>query len=369
MNSLKIVIAPVVFFSIVTCISQFKNVAELGRLGAKVMGMYMLTTVIAVLLGTGVFQLLHPGEWGFALTGGVEAAAVTVDTSVDTSLLHTIVNIVPSNFFVPFVESDTLQLIFLAVLCGIAVGMVGEYSGILKEFFEACNSLFLTITGILARVIPVAVFCSIALLVLQLGGNSLFFVLGAGAAHIFAIFCMICIYGLLILILGRLNPLTFFRKNREGMLTSFMLSSSSAAMPTNLKICTEKLGISPKVCNFAIPLGATINMDGTCIYLCTMGLFLARAYGVNVPPSSLLSLAITVILLSLGAPGVPGVGLVCLGVVLTAMNVPIEAIGLVIGINPILDMCNTMSNTTGDVAASLIVAKNEKLLDEKVFRS
>ena len=368
MNSLKIIIAPVVFFSIVTCISQFNSIMELGRLGAKVMGVYLLTTVIAVLLGIGMAQLIQPGAWGFALSGDIETAAVAVDTSVDTSILSTIVNIVPSNFIAPFVESNTLQIIFLAVLCGVAVGLIGEYSKALKELFEAFNSMFLTITTMIARFIPVAVFCSVALLVIDLGGGSLLSVLSGGMTHVLTTLCMLCVYGLLILLMARLNPLTFFKKNREGMLTSFTLCSSSAAMPTNLRTCTDKLGISPKVCNFSIPLGATVNMDGTCIYLSVIGLFLARAYGVSVPLSSLFSLAVTIILLSLGAPGVPGAALVCLSVVLAALHVPIEAIGLVIAIDPLLDMFITMSNTTGDVAAALIVARNEKLLDLDMYR-
>ena len=136
-----------------------------------------------------------------------------------------------------------------------------------------------------------------------------------------------------------------------------------------MRICTEKMGIAPKISNFSIPLGATINMDGTCIYLCVLGLFLARAYGVNVPLSSMLSVALTIILLSLGAPGVPGAGLVCLSVVLNALNVPTEAIGLVIAINPVLEMFTTASNTTGDVAAALIVAKSENQLDVEKFNS
>jgi Na+/H+-dicarboxylate symporter len=153
------------------------------------------------------------------------------------------------------------------------------------------------------------------------------------------------------------------------MLTSFTLSSSSAAMPTNMKICKELFGISPKVCNFSIPLGATVNMDGTCIFLTITGLFLARAYGVTVPDSIMVPLAITIILLSLGCPGIPGASLVCLCVVLADLGVPIEAIGLIMGINPFLQMANTMSNTTGDVAASLIVARSEGLLDLETYNS
>ena len=368
MNALKIIIAPVVFFSIVTCISQFNSILELGRLGAKVMGMYILTTVIAVVLGIGITLLVRPGEWAFALSGGVQTAEVVVDASIDTSILSTIINIVPSNFIAPFVQSDTLQIIFLAVVCGLAVGLIGEYTKVLKDLFEAFNSLFLTITTMIAGFIPAAVFCSVALLVIEMGSNSLFSVLGAGATNVLAIICMLCVYGLLILIMGRLNPLTFFRKNREGMLTSFTLCSSSAAMPTNLHTCTDKLGISPKVCNFSIPLGATVNMDGTSIYLAVMGLFLARAYGVAIVPSSLISLALTIILLSLGAPGVPGAAIVCLSVVLGELNVPVEAIGLIIAIDPIMDMFITMSNTTGDVMTALVVARSEKMLDVEKYQ-
>ena len=151
------------------------------------------------------------------------------------------------------------------------------------------------------------------------------------------------------------------------MLTSFTLSSSSAALPTNLRVCTERMGISPKVCNFSIPLGATINMDGTSVFLAVIGLLLARAYGVEVPGSMMLSLAVTIALLSLGTPGVPGAALVGLGVVLRVLNVPVEAIGLIIAVEPLLGMFNTMSNTTGDVAAALIVAKSEKLVNEEVY--
>lgn len=367
MNALQIIIAPVVFFSIVTCISQFSSIAELGKMGAKVMGMYMMTTVIAVCLGIAFFQAFHPGKFGFALAGAPEQAAIAVDTGVDTSILSTIVNIVPSNFLAPFLQSDTLQIIFLAVICGVAVGMIGEYSAVLKEFFEACNSLFLTITTIFSKAIPLAVFASMALMIVEVGGQSLVTLLGYAGVVILAVMVMIGVYGLLIAVMARLNPVTFFRKNREGMLTSFTLASSSAAMPVNLRTCTDKLGISPKVCNFSIPLGATVNMDGACIGFSVTGLFLARAYGVTVPTSALVSLAVTIILLSLGCPGVPGAGLVCLGVVLETLHVPVEAIGLIIAVDPILDMFVTMSNTTGDVAAALIVAKSEKLLDEDVY--
>ena len=367
MNALKIVIGPVIFFSIVSCISQFKDMSELGRIGAKVMGTYMLTTVLAVLLAFGISSVFHPGSFGFALAMEENLEAVNFDLTMDTSLVHMIINIVPTNIFSPFQESDTLSIIFLAVLCGVSVGLIGDHAATLQEFFESCNILFLTITTIISRTIPLAVFCSVAVMVEGMGRSSLVSLLGYACTDLFALFCMMLIYGFLVLIMGRLNPITFFRKNREGLLTSFTLCSSSAAMPTNMRICTDLLGISPKVCNFSIPLGATVNMDGTCIFLTITGLFLARAYGIDVPHSAMVSLAITIILLSLGCPGIPGASMVCLCVILTDLGVPIEAIGLIIGINHFLQMVTTMSNTTGDMTASLIVARSEGLLDLETY--
>ena len=367
MNALKIVIAPVVFFSIVSCISGFGDLSELGRIGARVMGMYMLTTVIAVFMAYGVSMLLSPGTFGAALAMK-NTQTVDINTDVDTSLLHTIINIVPSNFIRPFLEADTLQLIFLAVLVGIAVGRIGKYTPVLSEFFDACNSLFLTLTAMIAKFIPLAVFCSVSMMLVNMGGSSFLSMFSYFMTNVAASFVMLIIYGLLVLVMGRLDPVVFFRKNREGMLTSFTLSSSSAAMPVNIRTCTEKLGISPKVCNFSIPLGATINMDGTCIGLVVSGLYLAKMYGVNVTPSMMAPLAVTIILLSLGCPGVPGAGLVCLGIVLEQLGVPIGAMGLVIAIDPILDMFDTMSNTTGDVSCALITAsREENLLDRDIY--
>jgi Na+/H+-dicarboxylate symporter len=367
MNALNLVIAPVVFFSIVAVFSQFHDLADFGKLGAKVIGMYLLTTVIAVMLGIGISLLLKPGIWGFALSESIGTATVSVNPNAETGLLQMIVNIVPSNLFAPFLESDTLQVIFLAVICGVALGMIGEYSAVLKDIFEACNSLFQTITSLISKTIPLAVFASVSLMVIKLGDPSLISVLSAGGVNVLIITIMMGIYGLLILLMARLDPRIFFKKARNGMTTSFLLSSSSAAMPVNLRICTNKLGIAPRIANFSITVGSTINMDGACIFLSVFTVFLARAYGVQIPASRLFTAAITIILLSLGAPTVPGSVIICLGIILKSVNVPVDAIALIIAINPILDMFDTMSNTTGDMAAALIVAKSENQLDTEQY--
>ncbi len=366
-NALKIVVAPVVFFSIVTCISQFSSLSELGKIGTKVMGMYIITTILAVCVGFGMFSLFDPGKWGMAVESSMQTVEVAVNPDVDTSLIGMIINIVPSNLLKPFVESNTLQIIFLAVLVGTAVGVIGQYTKILQDFFEACNALFLTVTKIIARFIPLAVFCAVTLMITQTGMDSLLAVLSMAGTDIAAMLFMILLYGLLILIFARINPLTFYKKDLPGMITSFSLSSSNAAMPTNIQICTEKLGVSPKVCGFSIPLGATINMDGTSLHLAIAAMFLAKLYGVEVPGSAMISIIITIVMLSMGTPGVPGASLVCLGILLDQIGVPLEAIGIIMGVDSLLDMFRTASNTTGDMAVTVIVAKSENLLDMETY--
>ena len=179
-NALKIVVGPVVFFSIVTCISQFKDLSELGRIGAKVMTMYFFTTIVAVTIGFSAFFLVKPGKFGMALSG-TEATEEVALSNVSTSPRDTLIDIVPSNFIKPFLESNTLQIIFLAVIAGIAVGMIGDYSKILTDFFEACNSLFLTITSIISRLIPLAIFSAVFLMVVETGTGSLVAMLGMTA--------------------------------------------------------------------------------------------------------------------------------------------------------------------------------------------
>ena len=369
MRGLQSMLSPLIFFSMVAQIAQFKNLSELGRLGARVMAVYLFTTVISVLVSIMLSQMFHPGKLGFALLPSDTAAGTLVSSGMDTSVRMILTGIIPDNFITPFIEVHTLQIMFLGVMCGCAVNAIGEYTTMLKDFFEACNSLCVTVTSFITRFVPAAEFCAVVLMIHTQGRESFAAVLGMLGLIIAAIMAMFAVYGLLILLAGRLNPIPFFRKMRRGMAVSLVSASSSAAIPVNMAICTEKLGISEKVAGFSIPLGAMVNMDGGCILMAVAGLFLARAYGIVVPPSALLSLSLTIVLLSLGSPCIPGVGIVWLGAVLETIGVPMHALSLVIGLYPFLDTFITVSNTTGDVAAALVVARNEGLLDLDVYRS
>ncbi len=366
MNALKMIAAPVVFFSIVGCFSQQSNPSGLGRIGGKIIGTYMITTLIAVCVGIGSFFIFRPGDPSVAAGLTADVSAYT-SQEVSISVKDMIVGIVPSNFLSPFIESNMLQLIFLAVLCGIAVGLIGDYSVRLRELFEALGELFLKITSLVMRFTPLAVFCSILSMVLKTGPSSLLSVAGMMGAFLFGLVIMMIVYSMILVISG-LNPLHFFKLYAPSMLQVFSLASSNAAITINLEACNKKLHISPKVYGLSIPLGATINMDGTSVLLAVQALTIAQIYGVDISRGALITLAFSIILMSVGAPGVPGSGVIILSMLLSQLGVPVEGVALVIGIGPLVGMFISMCNCLGDVIITTAVAKSEKLMDLEAYR-
>ena len=363
MNALKMAVAPVVFFSIVSCISRFTDLSELGRIGGRVMLMFLLTMVLAVAVGIGSYFLFRPG--GSLPSETVADAASITSQKMDISFKDMIVGIIPSDFIEPFLSSNMLQLIFLAILCGIAAGKIGQYSEGVKRGFEAVNELFLKITTMIIRCMPLAVFCAICSLVLETGITTVTSVLSIFGTFIFGLFCMMVMYCVLLWVMGKTNPLAFLKEYSPTMLQIFSMASSSASIPINMGAC-ERLGISKKVYSLSIPLGATVNMDGTCVYLSVFALAIARMYGVEITGANLIGMIITIIVLSVGAPGIPGSGLICLSVLLTQINVPAEAVGLVMGIDALVGMFRCASNCTGDVVASMIVDRTEKKRSQRM---
>ncbi|OON86988.1 hypothetical protein BXO88_05445 [Oribacterium sp. C9] len=368
MNSLKMIVAPVVFFSIITCIVQFSDLSALGRIGGKIIVMYLFTTFVAVAVGIGIFFLIQPGNSDLAESLVADASSITSKT-MDVSIKDTIIGIVPSDIINPFLKSDMLQLIFMAVMCGIATGYLGKYSDILRVFFSACNDLFLKVTKMIVKLMPVAVFCSIMSMILTMGVGTMVSVLGMMGTFIMGLIIMMAFYCILMVVMGRINPVYFLKKYAPSMLQVFSMASSNAAIPINMEACEKKLGISKRIFSLSIPLGATLNMDGTCVHLAVFALALARIYGVTVTEGAMLSMIISIVVLSMGAPGIPGSGLICLSVLLSQMNVPVEAIGLVMGIDSLCGMFRAMSNCLGDVAVSTIVAKSEGELDMEIYKS
>lgn len=365
MNALKMLVAPVVFFSLVSCVSQFNNLRELGRTGGKVMGYYMFTTVIAIAVGFAVSFAVRPSAAGIAEL--VTSSGGQVSEIAETpSFIDTVVNIIPENIVEPFITGDMMQIIFIAIICGIAVGSIGSYSKALADFFGACNDLFLGITTMVVRFIPIATFCAIASSTMAMGGDSLLSMLGMTATVILGLLIMLVVYSVILSSRG-INPLLFFRRISAGMITAFSTSSSNAAMPVNMKICGEELGIAPKIYTFSIPLGATVNMDGTSVCGVIMSMFFARAFGIEFTAAQLIAFAVTVLVLSISTPGIPGATIIVTSVMFASIGLPIECVALVFGVDSVIDMFRSAINATGDMAITAIVAKSEKLMDMAVF--
>ena len=238
-----------------------------------------------------------------------------------------------------------------------------------KNIFQALNELFLKVTSLIINFIPIAVFCSMMSMVITIGVKTMLSVLAMFGTVLVGYVVMTLLYYCLILVFGRLSPIPFAKKYAPSMLQVFSLSSSNASIPINMEACDKMLGIKRKIYSLSIPLGATLNMSGSCIHLAIFALALAKAYGVQISGSILISIIISIVVLSMGAPGIPGSGLICLSVLIAQIGIPIEAIGLVMGIDPICSMFRTMINCLGDVAVSTIIAKNENEIDLNIYKS
>ncbi|MDY3908401.1 MAG: dicarboxylate/amino acid:cation symporter [Eubacterium sp.] len=369
LNSLKMIVGPLVFFSIASSIADFGDLKALGRIVGKVVGCYLITSVIAISVGYLVYQVFPIGD--AALKEAVtDAASSTIakGEGMTISIKDTIVNIIPSDYISPFLNSNMLQLIFMAALLGIgALKLSGRESGFRNAIVSA-NAVFSKITAMIISVMPVAVFCSMAKMVISMDTNSLLKVVAWLPVNYVGYLLMIGVYLLLLLVIGRMNPLKFVRGFYPAMLTAYTLGSSNAAMPTSIKQC-EKLGIAKQIYSFSIPLGATINMDGSCVTQMVSVLFMAKIFGVPVTGSALLTLVVAVLALSVGAPGVPGAALICISLLLPQIGVPPEAISLIMGIYTLAGMGQTCTNVTGDAVVTTLVAKSEKMIDIEKYNA
>jgi len=371
LNALKLIVGPLVFLSIATSIADFRDLRALGRIAGKLIGSYFATSVIAILLGMTVWFLLPIGNPALQKIVSVTASASTVSAAqgVTVSLKDTIVNFIPSDIIQPFLKADMMQIIFVAVFLGIASGMLTEKLQIFKSFLSDCYMIFSKMTAIIIGFMPAAVFCSMAKMALSMDLGNMTSVLTWIPVVYLADFLMLGIYGLLILLIGRQNPLIFYRKYFPVMLTGFSFASSNATLPTALETCTKRLGVARRICSFSLPLGATINMDGSCIAMVITSLFMAKIFNLPVTGQMLFTLFVSVFILSIGAPGVPGGALVCISILLPQIGIPAEAISIIIGLYSLIGMMLVCVNVMGDAAVTLLVAKSEKMLDRTVYRS
>lgn len=364
LTAIKMIVGPLVFFSIAASISGFSDLKALGRTAGKVFVCYLVTTTIAITIALGCNFVIDPGRPGMI---DVSSASGVATETAGVSIIDTLISIIPDNFIGAFASGNMLQLIFLAVLVGIAAGQAGRHSEGIRTAIDAISDLFGTITAIISHFLPLAIFGSMATMTAQLDAKTIATIMMWGVSFLTAIVLLVLGY-MCLLIVGRINPLQFIRKYYRVPLTGLLTSSSSATIPTSLDCC-RSLGISPRIYSFSIPLGASINMDGTSMFFTTASLFLAGLYGIHVDCATMLTFITTVLLLSVAAPGVPGAGTACILILLNIIGVPAEGFALLIGLAPLLELFGTAANVLGDGVVATLVAKSEKALDLETFNA
>ena len=362
LNALKAIIAPVIFFSIAASVSSITDLSELGKISVRVISFYLMTTIIATIVAFTAYNIINPGIFNQLSYMISETQQVGAQDTV--SILDTLIGIVPDNFLGAFVNSATLQLIFLGILVGSVVPLMGERTEKIASFMSSANALFLKVASTITKCLPIAVFSFIGSMVMTMDFQLIKSLLSLFICILLGIITMMCFYLIIIFIATRTNPLDFLKNTIPAWLNAFALSSSNAAMPFTMDICDKRLKISPKLYSFSIPLGATINMDGFVIVLTISTLFLAKVFGVELSGGNIGSLIVTIILLSFGAPGIPGISTICMSILLMQFHIPMEALAIFIGIDAVTDPLNTANNVFGDIVGSFCVAKNTGLMQD-----
>ena len=360
-NLLMLVVVPLVFFSLVSGISSLSNMVKLGSIATKTIGLYLMTTGIAVSMAL-IFGYI------FNLSGYEGDVEAFTPTTGDSSLYGTVMRVFPNNIFGAFVENNMLGIVFISILFGIALNLTDELTGGLSKTFEKLNTVFLKIVLLIMSFAPVGVFCLMGSYVMAKGLNVFGDLAQYVALLIFVLaFHLFFTYSLILKVFANLNPLIFYRKMKDVALFAFSTSSSAATIPVTLKTVTDELGVKKDVSAFVVPVGATINMDGTAIMQGLATMFIASTVGVDLTLVQYGQIVLLAIVTSIGTAAVPSAGTVTLALILGSLGLPLDAIGLILAVDRILDMIRTAVNVCGDAAVSCIVAKSENELDEKIF--
>ncbi len=363
---MKMLVVPLVFCSLVCGASAIGDTNALGKIGVKTIIFYLCTTAFAVTVAITVATIVRPGI-GLDMAS-IEKGSDVVATS--TSMVDTILNIIPENPINALAQGSMLQIILFALIVGVLLAKMGESANMISNLFNQLNDLMMEMTTMIMNLAPIGVFCMIARTFSNLGFNAfvpLLKYMGSVVCGL-GIQCFI-VYMILLLVFTRLNPVKFLKKFFPVMTFAFSTSTSNATIPLNIDTLVEKIGVSRKIASFTIPLGATINMDGTSIMQGVAVVFAAQAYGIDLGLRGYLTVIATATLASIGTAGIPSVGLVTLSMVFAAVGIPVEAIALIMGIDRILDMLRTAVNITGDAVCTTIVADQNHDLDRAVFNN
>ena len=359
---MKMLVVPLVFCSIVVGVASISDVKKIGTIGGTTVLFYILTTAMAVTIALFIGMMIKPGL-GLNMASVAQASNVTLNQS----MTDTIVNIIPENPFTSLAVGDMLPIIIFGVIIGIILAKLPEETKLSNKIFTEGNTIMMEMTSLVMKFAPIGVFCLMAKTFGSLGLEGIIPL----AKYVFCVIIGLAIqvflvYPALLVVFTRLNPIKFFKRFVSVMFFAFSSSTSNATIPLNMEKLTE-MGVSRDVSSFTIPLGATINMDGTAIMQGVAVMFAAQAYGMDLGVSALLTVIFTAVMASIGTAGVPSVGLVTLTMVFNSVGLPVQAIGVIFGIDHILDMLRTAVNVTGDAICTLIVSFKNKSLDVDVF--
>jgi Na+/H+-dicarboxylate symporter len=355
---LKLMVVPLVFFSLTSGVSSLDKNLSLGRIAGKTLGLYLITTAIAISIGLSIAVFLNPGN-------NLDLQTSTLLSIPESpNIKDIILNIIPSNPIQAMADGNMLQIIVFSILVGIAIRGLGDSVKIIKDVVSNITDIVLKLVMYIINIAPYGVFCLMSVLFAEKGLT----VLGDLSFYFFIVVSALLIHGFLtysalLILFAKINPFSFFDKVKSLMIFAFSTSSSNATIPVTLKTVIDNIGVNRKVASFTVPLGATINMDGTAIMQGVATVFIANAYSIDLLLTDYLMVILTATLASIGTAGVPGVGLIMLAMVLNQVGLPVEGIGLIIGVDRLLDMLRTVVNVTGDSAVSTIVANSENQLE------
>ncbi len=362
MASLRMLVVPLVFVSLVCGVCSLKDTSKLGRIGGKAVALYLATTAVAISFAIFVALIVAPGE-------GVNMVANSSFSGREApSLAQVIIQMFPTNPFASFAQGNMLQVIVFALLFGIAIALSGKAGERIATLFEDLSEVIMRLVTILMNIAPYGVFALLATLFTTVSLTTF----GNLIEYFLVVFFVLVVhalvtYPIILKLFTGLNPLIFLKKMRDAAIFAFSTASSNATIPVTLETATKKMGVKNSIASFTVPLGATINMDGTAIMQGVATVFIAQVFTQDLTLADYLTVVLTATLASIGTAGVPGVGLIMLAMVLEQVGLPVEGIALIIGVDRLLDMTRTAVNVTGDSMVSLVVAKSEDQFDHEMY--
>ncbi|MEH6512601.1 MAG: dicarboxylate/amino acid:cation symporter [Maribacter arcticus] len=369
-NSLKLIAVPLILASLIKGVSDLKDISKLSKMGGRTIAIYILTTVIAVTIGLGVVNIVKPGasiseetrtELVENYKGDAEAIKSKADKQKESGPLQALEDLVPSNIFQAASDNgNMLQVIFFAIFFGIGLILIPEeQSSPVKKFFDGFNEVILKLIDLIMLAAPFGVFALLAALVVESPSLDLFKALAWYAfCVVLGLTLMLGVYLLLVWVVTKTSPSTFMKGMSPAQLLAFSTSSSAATLPVTMERVEEHLGVDEEVTSFVLPIGATINMDGTSLYQAVAAVFIAQTFGMDLSLSAQLGIIVTATLASIGSAAVPGAGMVMLVIVLAQAGIPEAGLALIFAVDRPLDMCRTVINVSGDATVSMMVAKS-----------